>query len=160
MYVKVACATFTTLLSCAEGREYQFFVELIDEILSNVLMEIGKEGPGPGAALSPGPGGNPRTGRTDSNEKDDDKSNGAAPGTPSHRKSIMKIPIRGVMKSGLRSYRPLSRVNVTRKLAREYFTLIGILSQSSFGLTYFDRMNLYDNLYSLHKDSSYVPRPR
>jgi hypothetical protein len=56
----------------------------------------------------------------------------------------------------VRSYRPLSRVNVTRKLAREYFTLIGILSQSAHGLAYFDRVNLYENLYSLHKDARYV----
>ncbi len=49
---------------------------------------------------------------------------------------------------------------MTRKLAREYFTLIGILSQSVHGLAYFDRVNLYDNLYTLHKDASkdYISR--
>jgi hypothetical protein len=83
IYVRVACATFTLLLSTSEGREYPHFVDLVDEILGNVLSEIGKEPVYNGA----------RAGRTDSDGKDDKGGAlGTSPGTPSSsRRSILMI---------------------------------------------------------------------
>ena len=52
-------------------------------------------------------------------------------------------------------YRPLSRDNVSSKLSREYFTLLGTLSSSERGLTFFDKHHFYDNLYTLYDDQSH-----
>jgi hypothetical protein len=96
IYVRCACALFTLLLSTSDGREYPHFVELVDEILGNVLAEIGKD-PSPQAAGASTFFARPN--RADSDIKDVDALAGAGagtgvnPGTPSSsRKSILSMP--------------------------------------------------------------------
>lgn len=105
-YVRVASQLIRLLASSKEGAENTFFVQLIDELMTGLLKEIGK-----------GP------------NKPEDTS-GALP------------------------LRPFSRENITNKLCREYFTLFGILSSTEYGLPFFDKHSLYENLYKLYEEES------
>ena len=42
VYVRIAVALFRVMLACTEGREYAYFIQLVDNIFDTVLGEIGR----------------------------------------------------------------------------------------------------------------------
>ena len=174
IFVRIAVALFKVLLGCSEGREYAYFVQLIDGIFELVLSEIGrgkedkkgKEGGAHSTASTPSHAHHSNgasaahaafassrlTLSVDDSEVNLVGGGSMSPRHPpaSHSRTLSRIT-RSKHKS---SYRCLSRPNLPRKLSQAYFLLIGLLSSSRFGMSFFDKFGLYDHLYNLANDHS------
>jgi hypothetical protein len=150
-FVKIACLLFRCLLSCEVGRTYEFFVNCIDEIFDNLLAEI-RTGKKSNAISSE----DVTAGGTAPQKKGSTGSMGLASGG---KYPSLSSPVGSGQQNKL-SHRPMSRYSTCHRLSRAYFLLIGILSSSNYGMTYFDKFHLYDGLYSLSKDHSkdYITR--
>ena len=202
VFVRIAVALFRCLLACQEGRDYAYFLQLVDGIFELVLSEIGRGRDDKAAAASgdkkrdsnsnsnslfaPSPqhahtsNGLPAAAassgstsaaavsassssstssssrsRTVSADDSDLPVGGGSmsprhPPSSSHSRTLSRIT-RSKHKS---SYRCLSRPNLSRKLSQAYFLLIGLLSSSRFGMSFFDKFSLYEHLYQLCNDHS------
>ena len=190
VYVRIAVALFRVMLACTEGREYAYFVQLVDNIFDTVLGEIGrgrgddkkssngsgKDGGGKDGGSSAHHahsssvqyGQHPQTNGSHAHSSsvsassnrprlsvdDSDLVGGGGGLSPRHALQHSRTLSR-ITRSKLKpSYRCLSRPNLKRKLSQAYFLLIGLLSSSRYGMSYFDKFGLYDHLYNLCTDHS------
>ena len=162
IFVRIAVALFKVMLGCSEGREYGYFVQLIDGIFELVLSEIGrgkedakKKDPASAAATPTHAHTNgASTSRLNLSVDDSEVSVGGGSMSPRHPPSHSRTLSRITRSKSKSSYRCLSRPNLPRKLSQVYFVLIGLLSSSRFGMAFFDKFGLYDHLYSLMSDHS------
>ena len=193
VYVRIAVALFRVMLACTEGREYAYFVQLVDNIFDTVLGEIGRgqrrrqeeqqrrwEGRwregwqlelssralvlravwSPAADMN----GSHRalvvclchgSHRPHLSVDDSDLVGGGGGSiTTRHALQHSRTLSRITRNKHKPSYRCLSRPNLKRKLSQAYFLLIGLLSSSRYGMSYFDKFGLYDHLYNLCTDHS------
>ena len=165
IFVRIAVALFKVMLGCTEGREYVYFIQLIDGIFELVLSEIGrgkeekkKDG---GAPTTSAPSHSHTNGsistltsRLTLSVDDSEVSIGGGSMSPRHPPHHSRTLSRITRSKNKSSYRCLSRPNLPRKLSQVYFILIGLLSSSRFGMAFFDKFGLYDHLYNLCSDHS------
>ena len=189
VYVRIAVALFRVMLACTEGREYAYFVQLVDNIFDTVLGEIGrgrgdekkssggsgKDGSGKDGGSSahhphsssvqygqhpPVNGSHAHSSSVSSSQRprlsvdDSDLVGGGGGLSPRHALQHSRTLSRITRNKHKPSYRCLSRPNLKRKLSQAYFLLIGLLSSSRYGMSYFDKFGLYDHLYNLCTDHS------
>lgn len=132
VFVRVGCQLFRVMLSHQEGRDYQFFNELIDEIIQVVINEIDRYS---GLTVA------------ENTQEEKSKTNKTLAALVSTSKSTMT----GTAKTPV-APRVLHRSQCEQKLAREYFTFLGILSESKYGRTILDkRPRLFQALQILSK---------
>ena len=179
-FVRVAASLLRTMLAHQDGREYQFLVEMLDSIFASLMIEINSPPENAGATSAGGAGGGalgsggwPAAGANQRGSTMMEDSSSPPPTPSGSNKNLLSaLGLGGVARKASRAALPLAlqnaggakgakggvrvfgRSHCTRKLAREYFTLIGILSSTPHGLAYFDKHKLYDCLYSLGKDAS------
>ena len=189
VYVRIAVALFRVMLACSEGREYAYFVQLVDNMFDTVLGEIGrgrsddrkssggsgKDGGGKDGGTSAHHahsssvqyGLHPQTNGSHAHSSsvsashrprlsvdDSDLVGGGGGLSPRHALQHSRTLSRITRSKHKPSYRCLSRPNLKRKLSQAYFLLIGLLSSSRYGMSYFDKFGLYDHLYNLCSDHS------
>lgn len=133
IYIKVGVQVFRVMLAHQEGREYQFFNELVDEIIVVVCAEIDRVNNGGGQQAAEEGG---------------------------RRKTKLGLTKQHSNASSVRTAR-LPHSATDTKLCREYFTFLGIMSESKAGRAMLDRKpQLYQAFSQISKTPSlyYIAR--
>ncbi|GAB5362804.1 hypothetical protein AAMO2058_000830100 [Amorphochlora amoebiformis] len=129
--VKVACQLFRVLCLSKETSESKIFSECVREILDELVIEATRSS-------------NPSSGST----------------SRSPTASVSSATDLNANYGGTRArrLRPFSRESVRERLAREYFTLVGIVTSSRHGAELVRQCkkpgSFYSDLYNLYKDES------